>query len=207
MMEHDYIRYGIVVCTLAIVFYYLKLGVFVPYLVILGILLICIGLFVKIAKIPGKSPRMKSLVPKLIKIPDKLPAIQSPTLKPIKTGYLVGFLCLFIFFLIFAAIVGLPITSKHPAPNPFSPSLHVGDRTGTNWFGSLKIQFQAYNSGNAPAKNVEATINVIGSEGELLTSKTIFVGNLDPGESKSFTTSIYGSYPENSKYTITLDQK
>ncbi len=87
MMEHDYIRYGIVVCALAIVFNYLNVGVIFACLLILGILLILVGLFVKIAKIPDKSPEKKSLVPKLI-----------------KKEYLIGFIWMFIIFLVLAAV-------------------------------------------------------------------------------------------------------
>lgn len=135
------------------------------------------------------------------------PAPESSTKPLLRGGYLVGLLWLFCLFLVLGAAGCLVISLNHSAQNPFGPSLHVDENTGVNWLGIVKFQFRVYNSGYAPAKNVEATINVMGSKGELLASKTVYVGNLDPGESTMITTNVYGSYPEGSKYTITVNQK
>jgi ribosomal protein L40E len=136
------------------------------------------------------------------------PPAPEPSAKPLlKGGYLVGLLWLFGLFLVLGVAGCLVISLNHSAQNPFSPSLHVDDNTGVNWFGIVKFQFRVYNSGYTPAKNVAATIKVIGSKGELLASKTVDVGNLDPGESTTITTNVDGSYPEGSKYSILLGQK
>ncbi len=134
------------------------------------------------------------------------PALE-PSSKPLLNGgYLIGLLWLFGLFIVLGVAGCLVISLNHSAHSPFGPSLHVDDNTGVNWFGIVKFQFRVYNSGYAPAKNVEATINIMGTKGELLTSKAVYVGNLDPGKSTTITTNVYGSYPEGSKYTITLDQ-
>jgi len=83
------------------------------------------------------------------------------------------------------------------------PHLNIGDSTGTNWFGQLKIQFQIYNSGDAPAKNVYADIQIIDKDQiTIIKSKSIFVGNLQPGESKTITTTIEGTIPQDSLFRI-----
>lgn len=86
-----------------------------------------------------------------------------------------------------------------------TPHVQIGDTSGLNWFGSLKIDFQIYNSGNADAKNVEATVALFENESSIspLETKQIFIGNLAPGESKTLTVKFQGNYPETLKFRIT----
>ena len=50
----------------------------------------------------------------------------------------------------------------------------------------------AYNAGNAQANNAIATISMIDSTGAIRDSKSISVGNLMPGASQTFQTTLDG---------------
>lgn len=110
-------------------------------------------------------------------------------------GFCALILLLFIWSLLTSGMFNLSIFGK--------PSIHIDEAHGISLFGSATIKFNIYNSGNAAANNVYALVNVIDPDtGKTLHSKRIFIGNLNPGESKSITTSLPDDIPATMKFTV-----
>jgi hypothetical protein len=114
-------------------------------------------------------------------------------------GYLIVFLIIvgFSFFSIWAFLINpsSPIASK--------PQVHVDEISRGYAFGQSAIMFHIYNSGNGVANNVFAQIYVInGDSGTTIASKRIFVGNLNPGDSKQMGTTITHANYQNIKIRI-----
>ena len=74
------------------------------------------------------------------------------------------------------------------APFVGKPSVHIDDQSGAQGFAGTKITFRIYNSGDSTAQNVAAAITIYSPDGLIaLESKQIYVGNLNPGDSKQLT--------------------
>jgi len=113
-----------------------------------------------------------------------------------------------IVFIILGAIFYNPIMGYLNTNYLGKPSLHIGELNAVPDFmsGDLQFKFQVYNSGNGVAKNVYATIGIEDAiSGKSLTSKQVYIGNLNPGEIKDITARLpyTGSYT-NMKYTVAL---
>ncbi len=87
---------------------------------------------------------------------------------------------------------------------PFGkPSVHVDDIKGTIKFTSTQISFRIYNSGDAIARNVAVTISVStdGIPNDVQT-KHLYIGNIEPGESKQITTEVESTNIKNKSFQI-----
>lgn len=119
-----------------------------------------------------------------------------------KNGKWVNIIIISIIALAFLWYILILLGGAH-IPGFGKPEIHIGDKQGIIILGTINIQFQIYNSGDASANNVYAIVQVINPDsGKILSSKKVFVGNLAPGESKSITSSIKGDFPSSSKFTI-----
>jgi hypothetical protein len=80
--------------------------------------------------------------------------------------------------------------------------VHVDDINGVQGFTGTTITFQIYNSGNAASENTRVTVEMYPEEGQILESKTIYVGKLNPGQSKQMTTKMESSNVNNGTIRI-----
>jgi len=120
--------------------------------------------------------------------------VRSPTNKPVplkskNNNFIIGL----IVFIILGAIFYNPIMGYLNTNYLGKPSLHIGEFNAVPdfWSGEIQFKFQVYNSGNGAAKNVYATIGIEDAiSGKSLTSKQVYVGNLNPGESKDITAGL-----------------
>ena len=79
----------------------------------------------------------------------------------------------------------------HNIPFFGKPDINVDEIKGTTGFTGTKISFQIYNSGDAPARNVAVTITIYsGERTNPVESKHVFIGSLQPGESRRVTTDM-----------------
>jgi hypothetical protein len=132
------------------------------------------------------------------------PANKTEPSKPTNHTFFIGL----IIFIVLCLIFYNPIMGYLNTNYLGKPSLHLGEfDTVPNFLsGDVQYKFQVYNSGNGAAKNVYATIGVTDTKsGESLASKQVFVGNLDPGESKIITATLpYSSNYAGAKFTVSL---
>lgn len=138
-----------------------------------------------------------------------VPLVRSPTNKQLppkskNNNFIIGL----IVFIILGAIFYNPIMGYLNTNYLGQPSLHIGELNAVPdiMSGNLQFKFRVYNSGNGAAKNVYATIGLEdATSGKSLTSKQVYVGNLNPGEIKDITAGLpyTGSYT-NTKYTVAL---
>jgi hypothetical protein len=132
-------------------------------------------------------------------LPSQASSLQTPP--PLKNKGM-GYVWVLIIIILLIAIWCMLISPYNPTQLKYSSDLHIGEATGINGFNSLTIKFQIYNSGNAKATNVQATVKILDVNNKILASKGVYVGNIDPGDSKTITTSIQGTFPQSSKYQI-----
>ena len=71
------------------------------------------------------------------------------------------------------------------------PDINIDEIKGNSGFSGSVISFQIYNSGDAPARNVAVTITIYsGERTNPVESKHVFIGSLQPGESRHITTEM-----------------
>ncbi|HDQ07303.1 MAG TPA: hypothetical protein ENN44_00735 [Methanoculleus sp.] len=99
---------------------------------------------------------------------------------------------------------GNPFNNYIPKPNLESNLLtQEGDWSlsqGYFW----TAEFQIYNSGDATAKNVYATVQLVKPNNAIRDSKRIYVGNLNPGDSTVIYVELDCDYDDDTKYSVIL---
>ncbi len=107
--------------------------------------------------------------------------------------FIVGMLAFFIW-----AILTNPYS-----PIALKPNIQVDDTSGSQGIGYSDVSFQIYNSGNLKASNVYAKIDIVTADSEkVIASKTIFIGSLNPGDSRSMKTRVEHTNSNNLKFRV-----
>lgn len=118
-------------------------------------------------------------------------------------GYLGFLLCVLIIFV----STGLWFLYVTNGPSLLGkPSLGIDDINSVQGFTGTTITFRIYNSGNAASENTKVTIEIYPEEGQILESKTIYIGKLNPGESKQMTTKMESANIKNGSVRIIPSQ-
>ena len=82
------------------------------------------------------------------------------------------------------------------------PNIGIDDINGVEGWTGTTITFRIYNSGNAAAENVRTTVEIYPEEGPVLESKSIYIGKINPGESKQMSTKMESSDIKNGSVRI-----
>jgi len=121
-----------------------------------------------------------------------------------RKSYLKDIIAIFLIIFVIWLVAGQQSIILSLLGSPFGqPSAHIGEMSVTSniWDGTTTFNIQVYNSGNAVAKNVYVDLTVYNSDkSKTLASKNLFVGNIEPGQTRTATSTIYIS---ESKYVYT----
>ncbi len=133
-----------------------------------------------------------------------IPLTSAPQTPHKKVNKLDKIIAIFIIIAAFGALLFI-FTGGYPLGKP---SVHIDDIQGTPnlLLSSFQIKFHIYNSGNGKAEKIYAGIGLEdAATGKTINSKSVYVGNLNPGESRIVTGTIpYSGNYQNLKYYATV---
>ncbi len=113
-----------------------------------------------------------------------------------KNAAIFAFLAVVVIIFLTWAFLSSALFAPMSSASPFGRSqVHVDELTGTQGLQSATIKFNIYNTGDTAAKNVYAKIDLSMDDFKtIFTSKSLFVGTINPGESRPITTEIPLAY-------------